>query len=136
MLQDAPTLHPLFLREDGAAAAPVSGRRAPPAPSVLHRWKRGSCEGREGHGAVVEGVDGEAAEHRDIGAHRFGQDDADGAGAVLHGEDPRDPRGQGEGRSRGEDGFDGFGEGERDYDTVRCHLLYLERLSGTVSLLL
>lgn len=49
---------------------------------------------------MVEGVDGAAAEHWNIGAHRLREDDADGAGAVLHGSDPRDPRGEGPGRRR------------------------------------
>jgi len=77
---------------------------------------------------MVERVDGAAPQHRYLGAHRLREDDADGAGSVLHGSDPRDPRGEGQGRRWRQDGLHGLGEGEGNHNSVCCHLLHLEGL--------
>lgn len=79
---------------------------------------------------MVEGGHGEAEEHRDLRPHRLGEDDAHRTDPLLHGEDPRDPRGEGAGWSRGKDGFHGFGEGEGNHDPIGCYLLHLEWLPG------
>jgi elongation factor G len=49
----------------------------------------------------------ENPQHRHLRPHRLGQDDPDRAHPLLHGSHPRDPRGQGQGRRRRQDGLDG-----------------------------
>ncbi|KAK2966537.1 hypothetical protein RJ640_002840 [Escallonia rubra] len=66
-------------------------RREPPRPPVLLGQRR---QGEGAEGGLVEGVYGQAPEHRDLGSHRLGQDYAHGADTLLDGPDPRDPRGK------------------------------------------
>ncbi|KAK2975781.1 hypothetical protein RJ640_014604 [Escallonia rubra] len=61
-------------------------RLEPPSPPVLLGQRR---QGEGAEGGLVERVHGQAPEHRDLGSHRLGQDDAHGADTLLHGPDPR-----------------------------------------------
>lgn len=86
ILYDALTLHPLFILTQ--TPNPNLNRCSAcwefPAPPVLSRQRR--CPSAEGgERGMVEGVVAEAPKHRDFGSHRFGQDDTNGAGTLLHG---------------------------------------------------
>ena len=59
------------------------------------------------------------AEHRDQRPYRLGKDDADGKDPLLLQEDPQDPRGQGQGRRRGDHGLHGPRAGTGHHHRLR-----------------
>ena len=65
--------------------------------------------------------------HRNQRAYRLGEDDPDRAHPLLYGQDPRDPRGPGQGRSGRDDGLDGARARARHHDRVGGDLLRVGR---------
>ena len=121
------TMFPFFIRVPARR-----GRRGTPGPSPGER-RRGTTGGQErgrsdGREREHHERAGEGQEHRHQRPHRLGQDDAHRAHPLLHQAHPRDPRGQGQGRRRREDGLDGARARARHHDPVRRDQLRLGRL--------
>ena len=120
------TMFPFFIR--------VPARRGRfGAPGPLSRGRRGTTGGLErsrSDGKEREHHEraGEGQEHRHQRPHRLGQDDAHRAHPLLHQPHPRDPRRQGQGRRRREDGLDGARARARHHHPVGRDQLLLGRL--------
>lgn len=74
---NSPAIHPLLRPQNDVVASSDWS----PADFL-------SRQPSESGGNMVEGVNGEASEHRNLCPHRFGEDDADGEDSVLYGKDP------------------------------------------------